>query len=216
MTVPRSLAVLIVPVLLVSGCGYQTSSDADPNSTDGHLLEKAKEEQGDDATSLVLELPVTWEGVTVQNGTAYDKAAVDLGGYKTVVVPHNVRIRTGVAGRKLEMFMAKTLKFGGFPSEDLDIREVRKKMGCMLKPEGNKLVVATYGEWDSGKEGGTTMKVLLVVPKGIQVEGRRGLRSRAWEGGYLTRPIDASKGYWCGPAAQVDTWMAVRAVPDSE
>lgn len=220
MNVPRSLAVLVVTSLLIPACGYQTSSDADQNSTDGHLLKKDKEKdqeqkgdvEADDDKSLVLEPPWTWKGKTIVNGTAYDKAAIHLKGYHTVVVQEKAVIRRGEAGQKLEIYLAKTLREKGWGVE-ADIREMRKEMGCCVTPEGKKLVVATYGEWED-KHGWATVGILLVVPKGVQIEERQRLRSKPWDG-YLTRPVDAKKGYWHAPAP-TDTGKAIRSVPDPE
>ena len=65
------------------------------------------------------------------------------------------------------------------------------------------------------------MKVLFVVPKGIEVEKRANLsgeKSAAseWEGEYLTKPQEVKEGYWYGPASPGDGWKAIPADPDRE
>jgi hypothetical protein len=68
--------------------------------------------------------------------------------------------------------MAKTLSFGGHPPEPMSIHGARKTMGCAVRVEGDSLVVATYGEWASRKEGGAHMKLVAVIPDGVEVEQR--------------------------------------------
>lgn len=111
----------------------------------------------------------------VENGWAYDRATLDLGNHKGVVVPDDARVeRAGEAGR-IEVFMEKSLNYGGHPPDPMSIRIQRKKMGCVHKIERDKVVVATYGEWNSNIEGGTSMKVLIRVPDGLLVGTRKGL-----------------------------------------
>src|SRR5262245_58053584 len=58
----------------------------------------------------------------VENGSAYDQAAVDLGATKKLVLPDNAVVqRSGEAG-KVQLFMKKTLAFGGHPPEPMSIR----------------------------------------------------------------------------------------------
>jgi hypothetical protein len=88
----------------------------------------------------------------------------------------------------------------------MSIRDARKNMGCATKREGEDLVVATYGEWDSHIEGGAFMLVLAVVPEGVEVESRKGLSgtgsaAREWHSNYLSKPANAKGGYWYGPAS---------------
>jgi hypothetical protein len=106
----------------------------------------------------------------VENGIAYDRATLDLGGAKKVVLPAEAAVRrTGEAG-KVQLLMAKRLSFGGHPSETMSIRQSRKEMGCAVRTEGAALVVAIHGEWDSGIEGGARVRLVAVVPEGVEVD----------------------------------------------
>src|SRR4029078_2254058 len=98
--------------------------------------------------------------------------------------------------------MQKTLAFGGHPPKLVSIRNVRKKMGCILRIDGDDLLLATFGEWASRIEGGKFMKVLVYVPDGVAVEQREGLSGpkyigNEWQGEYLTHTKDATGGFWC-------------------
>jgi hypothetical protein len=158
----------------------------------------------------------------VENGSAYDKAAIELGDCTKVVLPDDATVRQDGEAKKLQLYMKKTLGFGGHPPEAMSIKQVRNYMGCAVQVEKTALVIATFGEWDSHIEGGARMQVVFVVPKGIDVErrsklsGESSICSRAWEGGYLTKPVEVKEGYWYGPASPAEGWKAIKAVHDQE
>jgi hypothetical protein len=94
-------------------------------------------------------------------------------------------------------------------------------MGCAVRAEGDELLLATFGEWDSHIEGGAQMKLVANVPEGMDVEQRKGLSGedsagREWHGQYLTKSKDAKGGYWYGPASPAEGWTAVPDVPDPD
>jgi hypothetical protein len=169
--------------------------------------------------SIVLSEPfVTVHGLTIENGDAYDRAVVELGSAKRIVLPDDAVVRrTGEPG-VVRLFMKKTLGFHGHPPKPMSIRDARKNMGCAVKAEEDGLVVATYGEWLS-KEGGTEMKILAVVPEGTKVDQEKDLSGmnsagQEWHGKYLSKPKDAKGGHWYGPASPAEGWTAVPDVPD--
>lgn len=129
----------------------------------------------------------------VENGSAYDRAAVHLGAAKKVVLPDDAVVQRSAEAGKVELFMKKTLAFGGHPSERMSIRDARKNMGCAVKAEEGALVVATFGEWDSHIEGGTFMRMIAVIPEGMELEQRKGLS---------------------GENSAGDGWTAIPDVPD--
>jgi hypothetical protein len=115
---------------------------------------------------------------SVENGSAYDRATVDLGNVKKVVLPDDVVLRRVGDPGQLTVFMKKRMSFHGWPPESMSIRDERKNMGCAVKRDGADLLVATFGEWDSHIEGGTKITVLACVPEGVEVEQRKGLSVR--------------------------------------
>jgi hypothetical protein len=159
-------------------------------------------------------------GHTTENGSAFDQAAVDLEKYKKVVIPDQATLRHQGEGGKLQIFTEKSLKFFGHPPEPMSIRTARKNMGTAVMHEGDALVVATFGEWSS-KEGGAAMRLVIVVPRGVEVELRPGLSGpnsagQQWNWDYLTKPKEVKEGYWYGPASPADGWTAIPDVPDPE
>jgi hypothetical protein len=167
-----------------------------------------------------LELGERWGkfGI-VENGSAYDRAAVDLDAAKRLILPDTAIIRDGGVGSQVEIFMKKTLGFHGHPPSQMSIRDTRKKMGCAVKIEDDGLVIATFGEWES-KEGGAHLRLIAVVPNGVKVEQRKDLSGphsigREWQGFWLTKPKDAKSGCWYGPASASDGWRGVPTLPDA-
>ena len=77
-------------------------------------------------------------------------------------------------------------------------------MGCAAKADGDALVVATFGEWDSRIEGGADMTLVAVVPAGLAVEHRK----------ELSGPKSAGRDPNEGSAAA--GWKAVPDEPDPD
>jgi hypothetical protein len=157
-------------------------------------------------------------GESVENGSAYDKATLDLGEVKRIAIPEGAEVVQGDDGRKIRVFLKKTLDFAGHPPEPMSIRTGRTKMGCATKVEGQTLVIATFGEWTS-KEGGARIKLLLVVPKGVEVERRKGLAgsdsaAHPAPGVSPSERGETKDGYWYGPTRPTDGWQAARTDPD--
>jgi hypothetical protein len=70
----------------------------------------------------------------VVNGQAYDKATLEIGEYKCVVVPEEAKVEhDGPAGR-IEFYEEKSLHFVGWA--EWSIIEERKRMGCASKGSG--------------------------------------------------------------------------------
>jgi hypothetical protein len=157
----------------------------------------------------------------VENGSAYDKAAIDLGAAKRVVLPDDAVVWRSAEAGKVGLFMQKTLAFHGHPPEQKSIRDARKNMGCSVKAEEGALVIATFGEWNSHIEGGAYMRMIAVLPEGLELEQRKGLSGedsagREWHGQWLTKSKDAKGGYWYGPASPAEGWTAIPDVPDND
>jgi hypothetical protein len=156
----------------------------------------------------------------VENGTAYDRATVELGSANRIVLPDTATVRRTGEGGPVRLFMAKRLAFVGHPPEPMGVRDARMNMGCAVKPEGNGLVIATFGEW-STIEGGADIKLVAEVPGGLAVEQRAELSgvasaARGWQGVVVTKPADAKGGYWYGPSSPAPGWSAVPDEPDSD
>lgn len=193
---PRCNGLAVVTIALcLTGC----STDGDPSvTTDRHRAPSDN----------------------VENGTAHDRATVDLGSAKRIVLPDTATVRRTGEGSSIRLFMAKRLAFVGHPPEPMGVRDARTNMGCATKAEGNSLIIATFGEW-SNIEGGADVKLVAEVPGGLTVEQREGLSgvtsaARGWQGVKVTKPADAKSGYWYGPTTPAPGWSAVADEPDPD
>jgi hypothetical protein len=178
-------------------------------------MPKLNDEQAD--RSIVLD--EKWGNV--ENGRAYDKAVFNLYKYTKIVLPDDASVGNGNGGEMLTIYMTKSLGFVGHPGEIMSIKIARNYMGCAVKVENDALVFATFGEWDSHIEGGASMSIRFVVPKGIKVEQRAKLSGedsagREWHGQYLSKPSEVKEGMWYGPATPANGWKGVPFVADPE
>jgi hypothetical protein len=139
------------------------------------------------------------KGRTIENGSAFDKADLDVGEYRKVIVPDTAVVRVGGEGSMIRIFMKKRLAEHSYPGESMSIRTQRKKMGCSVKKEGDALIIATHGEYQD-PEGSADIRVVLVVPAGVQVEQRKGLAGKD-----RINPTPANEG-----------WSAIPDVPDPD
>ena len=177
------IVLTVVAVLSVNGCS-SISMFGDP--------------------SLVLD-NVRAPSWNVENGAAYDRASVELGVTRTVVVPGTAIVRQTAESGPIRLFMEKRLGFVGHPTELWSIRESRKNMGCAMIVEGDKLVIGTFGEFQT-IEGGADMRLVVIVPKGLSVEHRKGLSGHH----------SAAESQEEGPYRPASGWKAVRDEPDPD
>ncbi len=187
----------------------------------GCLPGKGLKDPGTDQSIVLGEPFRTIHGLIIENGSAYDQSAVDIEQYEKLVVPENAVIRRAERGHRFEIFMKKTLGYHGHPDKPMSIRKDRKNMGCKVKVEGRSLVLAPYGEWDSRIEGGASVRMVLAVPEGIEIEKRAvpprpfSIGGYTWNGEYLTKPAAAGGCYWRAPESEADGWKAVPDSPDA-
>lgn len=141
----------------------------------------------------------------VQNGTAYDRATVDIGSAKTVIVPDTATVRRTREAGQVRLFMAKRLGFAGHPSKSMSIRETRKNMGCAIVVEGDAILIGTFGEYET-IEGGADMNLVALIPEGLNVEQRKG----------LSGDKSAARNREEGPLRHAIGWKAVLDEPDPD
>ena len=102
----------------------------------------------------------------------------------------------------------------------MTLHGTRKNMGCAIQKDGNALLIATYGEWDSHKEGSAHMKLIALVPEKIEVEQRKGLSgpesAAQGQSQSIVKGKDGKDEYWYGPTTPRTGWSAIPSVPDLE
>jgi len=154
----------------------------------------------------------------VENGIAYDRAMVEIGNSKRIVLPDDTMIRRVGDPGKIQLYMAKTLGFVGHPPAKMNMHSARRYMGCAIRREDDNLYIATFGEWDSKKEGGARLKLVAIVPKDAQIEVRKKLSGPESIAQEHTVPKLAAltNGWWYGPVSPVQGWTAIVAIPDPQ
>ncbi|MHC4477214.1 MAG: hypothetical protein ACYTEL_16330 [Planctomycetota bacterium] len=160
----------------------------------------------------------------VVNGLAYEQCVLDISGYESLTVPSNAIVRQGSIEGSIEICLEKELAFLGHPPYPMHIRDARKYMGCAYRIDGRSMVIATYGEWDSHIEGGSSIRMLFIVPKGLSVKKEEGLSGEN-SMGHATDPellIDMmdspefKKCFWYGPVGPGDGWTKIETSVDTE
>jgi hypothetical protein len=106
----------------------------------------------------------------VRNGTAYDRAVLELGDHDTIVIPTRAKLERAAGNAAIVIEMEKSLGFMGHPVQRITIDEARRDMGCAWLSKNGKLFLATFGEFLSGGDGGRTIELTVAVPEGIHVE----------------------------------------------
>lgn len=156
--------------------------------------------------SLVLDnsFAPSWNW-NVENGAAYDLATVDPGTAKTVILPDTTIVRHTKDPGPIRVFMEKELGFMGHPTELWSIRNSRKNMGCAVMIDGDKLVIGTFGEFET-IEGGAHMKLVVIVPDRLSVERRKGIAGHH----------SAADSLEEGAPRPAKGWQAVREEPDHD
>jgi hypothetical protein len=71
----------------------------------------------------------------VENGSAYDRAMIDLGNIKKIVLPDNASVRALGKTGELQLLIIKTLNFSGHPPRPMSVRDARKNMGLATRTE---------------------------------------------------------------------------------
>jgi hypothetical protein len=174
-----------------------------------------------DDPSVVFAAPFrTNRGLIIENGSAFEFATISPGNHRKLIVPENALVQHTASNGDIEILMKKTLEFAGHPPKPMSIRNARNKMGCAIRSEGREIILGTFGEWGS-MEGGSSLRIILIVPDELEVEVRPGLfgpKSEAQDspGQYLTRPKEMGQDYWYGPAAPKQGWNRVPDEPDSQ
>jgi hypothetical protein len=154
----------------------------------------------------------------VENGSVFDKSTIDLGEAYRVILPDNTKVYRMTEHGKIYVFMEKQQGYAGHPTHQMTLLGLRKNMGCVARIEDGALVVATFGEWDSHIEGGAMMKIVVIVPEGLEIEKREGLSGERSAGhqhlslaGLKEEDLDEDDKAWRIPA---DGWTAIPDVPD--
>ena len=132
-----------------------------------------------------------------------------------VVVPNDAVVQTDDR-QGVRLYMAKRLGFHGVPPRDMSIRDIQNSMGCAVRDEDGAVLIGTFGEWDSGIEGGGRIDLVVVLPKMVAWERRGGLSGPMSKAGCCTTAgrKQPAEYWWYGPSEPGQGWKRVADVPD--
>lgn len=128
----------------------------------------------------------------VVNGSAFDVSQFALDGVKTIIVPHDADVVRVDAGEPCKIVMEKSLDSSAHPPELFSIVDERRTMGCAAARHGTSLLLSTYGEFIAEGHGGTSIRLAINVPDGIEVSTRDDLSGSQSAAGRAFRKVDAS------------------------
>ncbi len=153
----------------------------------------------------------------VENGAVFELGSVPLGTHtRRVVVPADAIVVKGSPSRHMYIATRKALAFAGHPPERMPLVALRTNMGCAWSREGTRVIVGTYGEWES-KEGGASIGLLVRLPDDVAVERARNLSGTASLAAQATRAASAAAprmGAWYASTLPTEGWEPVKLSPD--
>jgi hypothetical protein len=154
----------------------------------------------------------------VSNGTAFDRASIDMGECRWIVVPTKTEVEFSEKPGRLTLLMKKQMGFMGHPPNRTTIDEARQQMGCAYRKHDGKLFVGKFGEFDSGGEGGKFVSLTVRVPEGTVVERSDELELPSGDRA-RSSPLSLhqeGKDLWCSVEGSNDHWTPVLGEPDKE
>jgi hypothetical protein len=205
------------------------------SGTDGNGQKHYHAGPDPDDPSVVYDSPfVSVHGFKIYNGQAYDKACLWIGDTVKLIVPdQQTRIVQGAEPHVIRISMEKWTRHGSHPSQsEWPIPGARIRMGCGVKLEKECLLIGTYGE-SSYKEGANGIRLVIRVPKEVEVERRAGLIGDRKARSTRQKPVDqldpASEcrgpalstkhqdrtECWLAPTVE-DSWHEIPVVPDAK
>ena len=156
----------------------------------------------------------------VRNGTAFDRGALPLEGVTTCVVPTTATVEHREDANELILLLKKELNYVGIPPERYTIDEAREKMGVAYKREGDKLTIASYGDFSCG-EGGKNVVLQIIAPVGLNIERLDPSLEMPLEipgaGAAVLSPLrrqESGDAQWCELKGSPDRWTIVDTSPD--
>src|SRR5262249_50842638 len=140
-------------------------------------LHVEKEEIDPNDPSVVYARPfVQIKGFKTYNGTAYDRACLWIEPKTRLVLPDSAtEVVRYDAPHTVTIYMEKRINHHSHHGDDLwPIPKDRPAMGCAVKRENGALVIGSFGEYGY-MEGGVRLRLLVQVPREVEVSRKAGL-----------------------------------------
>jgi len=155
----------------------------------------------------------------VHNGSAFDRAELELGEHHTVVIPTRATLVRATGGNSIVIELRKSLGFMGHPEKRITIDEARQELGCAWLSKDGQLRLATFGEFSCG-EGGKSVDLEVTVPEGIAVERDDSFEMSRADGHDVCssklRPSQEGGETWYAPEGSEERWHPIADMPSPE
>jgi hypothetical protein len=154
----------------------------------------------------------------VTNGTAFDRATIDIGDCRAVVVSSKTKVEFSEKPGKLTLLMEKKMGFFGHPPKSTSIDDIRTKMGCAYRKKDGKIQIGKFGEFDTGGEGGKVITLNVRVSAGTAIERNDETELPHSEGASVSPLEWHNEGdkTWCSMKGSDDHWTPLVGEPDKE
>jgi hypothetical protein len=240
----RWLCVVLHVSVVLSLCGCSGEPEAPPDARAAkepepvelpHFLNDNKKRIDPDDPSVVYDEPfVQNSGFKIYNGTAYVKASFWVGPKTKLVLPDkDTKVVRHGEFNAAAIYMEKRFEHYGHGHVSVwPIPRGRRTMGCAIKLHKGELLIGTFGEFYY-LEGGHSMRLVVHVPRDVQVRRRAGLTGGMGGRAGSERPpelINPAPGeprpaltekykgrpeLWLPPTVE-DGWHEIPAVPDPQ
>jgi len=108
-------------------------------------------------------------GCTSYQGAVLNSAEISIQGVQEVIVPDDAEVRAGGPAGRLTLTMEKSLEVEGTEAGFDDIDWRRHSMGVASRLEGQRLELATFGEFSDPQQGQARIQLSIRLPDGISV-----------------------------------------------
>jgi len=124
----------------------------------------------------------------VQNGVAFDRAIIPVGQWKVIEVPASAQVTADINRSDVEIIMRKEQAYMiSRPVTDHTIYNARNNIGCVTKIEGDKLLIATFGEHVTQGQGTLFVTLSIAIPANLKIERSELLEGRNSIGNSMDR-----------------------------
>jgi hypothetical protein len=211
---------LVVPIgitLGLLGCSTDTKAPvvAEPVKQPNEARKENNKGVNPDDPSVVFDEPYTMNtGFKTYNGRAYDKASLWIDPKIKLVLPDEAtEVVRHAAPNTVNIYMEKNIQHYYHTDQTTwPILGHRPKMGYAIKLENGTLLIDTFGEF-SYIEGANSLRLMVEVPREVEVIRRRGLDASRHPRPALTKKRKGQSEVWLPPEKE-DGWHEIPALAD--
>lgn len=167
--------------------------------------------------STIIENSESADNSNVINGIAYDLSVLTINErINKIKIPKDVIEVKNSENNEIRIFSKKIVNFWGHPPGKISPKIAREFMGFAYKENESILSIATFGEWNTKKEGGALIEFKIEVPKGIEIIKEDSLSSEnSLASSYKLYAKEDGK-YWYADITPSAGWSTISSKPYRE